>query len=67
MTAKSSGIALRILQAIGGSANGMIHPAAIAGRLGTPLGLEALNAAADSPPVLVDLKPIPDARRHALR
>jgi dihydroxy-acid dehydratase len=48
---------LRALQAVGGSTNAVIHLAAIAGRLGIPLGLDRLNASADSTPVLVDLKP----------
>jgi dihydroxy-acid dehydratase len=49
--------ALRVLQAIGGSTNAIIHLAAIAGRLGIPLDFEALNRTADGTPVLVDLKP----------
>jgi dihydroxy-acid dehydratase len=49
--------ALRVLLAIGGSTNAVIHLTAIAGRLGIPLSLERLNAVSDSTPVLVDLKP----------
>ena len=49
--------ALRVLLAIGGSTNAVIHLTAIAGRLGIPLSLERLNAISDSTPVLVDLKP----------
>jgi len=49
--------ALRVLQAIGGSTNAVIHLAAVAGRLGIPLDLDALNAAAATTPLLVDLKP----------
>jgi dihydroxy-acid dehydratase len=49
--------ALRVLQAIGGSTNGVIHLAAIAGRLGIRLDLEKLDRMAESTPVLVDLKP----------
>jgi dihydroxy-acid dehydratase len=57
MTAKSFENALRVLLAIGGSTNGVIHLAAIAGRLGIPLALETLNDLARTTPVLVDLKP----------
>ncbi len=49
--------ALRILQAIGGSTNGVIHLAAIAGRAGIRLDLGALNEMSETTPVLVDLKP----------
>jgi dihydroxy-acid dehydratase len=49
--------ALRVLQAIGGSTNAVIHLTAIAGRLGIALDLARLNVLADTTPVLVDLKP----------
>jgi dihydroxy-acid dehydratase len=49
--------ATRGLLAIGGSTNGVIHLAAIAGRVGLALDLHALNALSDSTPVLVNLKP----------
>jgi len=49
--------AVRILLAIGGSTNGVIHLAAIAGRLGLNFDLHHLNALSDSTPVLVNLKP----------
>ena len=49
--------ALRVLQAIGGSTNAVIHLTAIAGRLGIRLGLERLDELAESTPVLVGLKP----------
>ncbi len=52
--------ALRVLLAIGGSTNGIIHLTAIAGRLGLRLGLEQLDALSDETPVLVDLKPTGD-------
>jgi dihydroxy-acid dehydratase len=52
--------ALRVLLAIGGSTNAIIHLTAIAGRLGIPLDLEWLNDLSDSTPVLVDLKPSGD-------
>ncbi len=49
--------ALRILLAIGGSTNALIHLTAIAGRLGIKVSLVRLNELSDSTPVLVDLKP----------
>jgi dihydroxy-acid dehydratase len=49
--------ALRILLALGGSTNGILHLAAIAGRAGIDVPLEKLNRISDETPVLVDLKP----------
>ena len=49
--------ALRVLLAIGGSTNGILHLAAIAGRAGIDLPLDKLNTISDATPVLVDLKP----------
>jgi len=49
--------ALRILLAVGGSTNAIIHLTAIAGRLGIEITLDRLNELSDSTPVLVDLKP----------
>ena len=49
--------ALRVLLAVGGSTNAIIHLTAIAGRLGIPVSLDRLNQLSDSTPVLVDLKP----------
>ncbi|MEO5957751.1 MAG: IlvD/Edd family dehydratase [Opitutaceae bacterium] len=49
--------ALRVLLAIGGSTNGLIHLAAIAGRLGIEIDLEAFDRMGRETPVLVDLKP----------
>jgi dihydroxy-acid dehydratase len=54
---KSLENAVRVLLAIGGSTNAVIHLAAIAGRLGLSLDLKRLNELSDSTPVLVDLKP----------
>ncbi len=50
--------ALRVLLALGGSTNAIIHLAAIAGRAGVPVSLERLNALSDTTPVLVNLKPV---------
>ena len=49
--------ALRVLLAIGGSTNGVIHLTAIAGRLGIPVPLELVDRLGRDTPVLVDLKP----------
>jgi dihydroxy-acid dehydratase len=57
VTEAAIGNALRVLLAIGGSTNGILHLAAIAGRAGVPLPLDALNPISDATPVLVDLKP----------
>jgi dihydroxy-acid dehydratase len=57
MTAEAFDNALRVLLAIGGSTNGIIHLTAIAGRLGIKLDLQRLNALSAETPVLVDLKP----------
>jgi len=57
ITAKSVENALRVLLAIGGSTNAIIHLTAIAGRAGINVDLRRLNELSDSTPVLVDLKP----------
>jgi dihydroxy-acid dehydratase len=49
--------ALRVLLALGGSTNALIHLTAIAGRRGVKIDLDRLNALSDETPVLVDLKP----------
>ncbi|HEX2651749.1 MAG TPA: IlvD/Edd family dehydratase [Burkholderiales bacterium] len=57
ITAKSVENALRVLLAIGGSTNAIVHLTAIAGRAGVEVSLKKLNELSDSTPVLVDLKP----------
>ena len=57
VTEKSVENALRVLLAIGGSTNAIVHLTAIAGRAGIAIDLKKLNALSDSTPVLVDLKP----------
>jgi dihydroxy-acid dehydratase len=49
--------ALRVLLAVGGSTNAVIHLTAIAGRLGIGVSLARLNELSETTPVLVDLKP----------
>ncbi len=57
VTEKSVENALRVLLAIGGSTNAIIHLTAIAGRAGVPVSLQRMNELSDTTPVLVDLKP----------
>jgi dihydroxy-acid dehydratase len=57
ITPKSVENALRVLLAIGGSTNAIVHLTAIAGRAGIKIDLNRLNVLSDSTPVLVDLKP----------
>ena len=52
--------AMVVLQAIGGSTNGLVHLAAIAGRAGIRLDLAAFDGIGREVPVLVDLKPSGD-------
>jgi dihydroxy-acid dehydratase len=57
LTPKAFENALRVLLAVGGSTNALIHLTAVAGRLGVPISLHDLNRWSDETPVLVDLKP----------
>ena len=49
--------AFRVLLALGGSTNAVVHLTAIAGRLGIEFPLPRVNALGETTPVLVDLKP----------
>ncbi len=49
--------AIRVLMALGGSTNAIIHLVAIAGRLGIPLPLEKFNEISSTSPVLANVKP----------
>ena len=57
LTEKAFENAMRVLLAIGGSTNAIVHLTAIAGRLGFEVDLEALDRMGRETPVLVDLKP----------
>lgn len=57
VTRQSIENALRMLLAIGGSTNALIHLTAIAGRAGIAVTPQLLNEMAATTPVLVDLKP----------
>jgi dihydroxy-acid dehydratase len=58
ITEKSVENAFRVLMALGGSTNAVIHLTAIAGRLGIRISNARINAISDETPVLVDLKPV---------
>jgi dihydroxy-acid dehydratase len=58
ITARSIENALRVLLAIGGSTNAIVHLAALAGRVGVRLDLADLNRLSEATPTLVDLKPV---------
>ncbi|MCC8394757.1 dihydroxy-acid dehydratase [Paraburkholderia sp. MMS20-SJTR3] len=60
ITAQSVENALRVLLAIGGSTNAMIHLTAIAGRVGVNVDLRRVNELSETTPVLVNLKPTGD-------
>ena len=57
ITAASIRNAMIVLQAIGGSTNGLIHLIAIAGRAGVPFDLDAFDQLGRDIPVLLNLKP----------
>ncbi len=50
--------ALRVLLALGGSTNAIVHLTAIAGRAGIDIPLTWLNELSETTPVLVNLKPV---------
>ncbi|MFH1792937.1 MAG: IlvD/Edd family dehydratase [Pseudomonadota bacterium] len=60
VTEQSVENALRVILALSGSTNAILHLAAIAGRAGIALSLERLNELSETTPVLVDLKPVGD-------
>jgi dihydroxy-acid dehydratase len=58
ITRESVENAFRLLMALGGSTNAIVHLTAIAGRLGIRVAPQRLNELSDETPVLVDLKPV---------
>jgi dihydroxy-acid dehydratase len=58
ITAASIENAVRVLLAIGGSTNAVLHLAAIARRRGIKLDLRRFNELSETTPVLVNLKPV---------
>ncbi|MEM5315157.1 IlvD/Edd family dehydratase [Paraburkholderia sp. JHI869] len=57
LSAESFENGLRVLLAIGGSTNGIVHLAAIAGRMGFDIDLDAVDRMGRETPVLLTLKP----------
>ncbi len=57
LTPKAFENALRVLLAIGGSTNAIIHLSAIAGRMGIAIDLAQFDRMSEETPVLVNLKP----------
>ena len=57
LTARAFENAMRVLLAIGGSTNAVVHLTAIAGRMGFELDLKAFDRLSRETPVLLDLKP----------
>ena len=60
ITPKSIENAVRVLLALGGSTNAVVHLAAVAGRIGGKLDLKRFNELSDTTPVLVNVKPVGD-------
>jgi dihydroxy-acid dehydratase len=58
ITHKSVENAIRVLMAVSGSTNAIVHLTAIAGRLGIRIPYGRFNQISDETPVLVDLKPV---------
>lgn len=58
ITEQSVENAFRVLMALGGSTNAIIHLTAVAGRRGIRIDPRRLNEISDETPVLVDLKPV---------
>jgi dihydroxy-acid dehydratase len=57
LTAAAFENAMRVLLAMGGSTNGIVHLAAIAGRVGLDIDLAVFDRMGRETPVLLDLKP----------
>ena len=57
LTKKAFDNALTVLQAIGGSTNGLVHLSALAGRLGIEIDFDAFDRLGRTVPTLIDLKP----------
>lgn len=60
VTKKSIENAWRMLLAISGSTNAVVHLTAVARRAGVTVDLDRLNKLSDETPVLVNLKPVGD-------
>lgn len=58
ITRKSVENAFRVLMALGGSTNAIVHLTAVANRVNVRISMDRLNEISDETPVLVDLKPV---------
>ena len=58
ITEKSVENALRVIMALSGSTNAIVHLTAIAGRLGIKISMDRINEISEETPVLVNLKPV---------
>lgn len=66
ITPEALGNAIRILAAVGGSTNAVVHLAAVAGRIGQRLELDDLDRAWADVPLLVDVEPCGSGLVHDL-
>ncbi|PRX46617.1 dihydroxy-acid dehydratase [Prauserella shujinwangii] len=66
ITRVSLGNAFRVVCAVGGSTNALLHLQAIAGRLGARLDLAELRRISDGTPLLADVKPTGSRFLHEL-
>jgi dihydroxy-acid dehydratase len=57
LTPAAFGNALRVLMALGGSTNAVVHLLAVAGRAGVPLGLDDFDRVARSTPMVGNVRP----------
>jgi dihydroxy-acid dehydratase len=57
ITAESLDNAIRLLMAVGGGTNAVIHLLALAGRVGVPLGLDRFDELSRSTPLLTNVRP----------
>ena len=67
MTQTALDTAIRVLAAVGGSTNAVIHLAAVAGRLGLDAGLARMDALWRDVPLLADVEPCGSRLVHDLR
>lgn len=57
VTARALEDAVRVVCALGGSTNALVHLEALAGRAGVPLGIDRIGELAAATPLLVDVRP----------
>ena len=57
MTKKAFENAIRVVMALGGSTNAVLHLLALAHEVGVPLTIEEFNSFSDTTPIITDMKP----------